>query len=293
MKKKFLVTVSNDFDQLTAIEFLCSFFLPQSRHQLTLYHICRLDSNDMNKALLQMWDEPDARVAKRLSFGARKSLDRATDMLGSSQMSVDDIITKTVAERFGKVKDILSEGAGGLYDAIILGKRASYALQWFFERPADEIAQAIVNDPSFSTPLWICPEIEQGRKNVLVCLDGSKNSDRVVDHVGYILTRQTQHSITLYVVDNGAGIDHDIAFNRAREILAGHDISNERIDTDSEWGISVSNCILAKAAKGHYAAVAVGLHGRNKGLLKDIRLSGGATAKLISRIEKASLWVCP
>lgn len=292
MNKNFLVTVSDDYQNLTSLEFICSFFKQLSEHKITLLHISRLDATDMNKSLMKMWDEPDEDGKCRLTVGAKKALDKSLNMLKNSEMAVDQMITKTFAERYGKVKDILNEGSEGLYDAIILGKRASYTLQWFFDRPADETAQAIIQDTSLKTPLWICPQPVAGRKNVLVCVDGSEGALQAVDHVGYILSRQDQHAITLFHVKNGANVDTAEIFGKARQILYNHDITEERISTDTAWGISVAGTIATYAQKSGYAAVAVGLEGSDQNLLKRINLEG-TTASLITRAEKFSLWCCP
>ena len=293
MNKHFLVTVSNDYQHLTGVEFICSFFKQLSEHQITLLHICRLDANDMNKTLLEMWDSPDERVSGRPTIGAKKALNNATKLLSNSKMSVDQMITKTSPERYGKIKDILSEGTSGLYDAIILGKRASYALQWIFERPADETAKTIIRDSSLSCPLWVCPEPEIGRKNVLLCLDGSEGSYRAVDHAGYVLSRQDQHRITLFHVENGVGLDTSEIFKKATEILHNHQINDERIHTHTTWGINVAGTISGYAEKSGFAAIAVGLEGGDQGILKRINLAGGTTSSLIERTENISLWCCP
>ena len=293
MKKHFLATVSNDYDQLTGLEFVCSFFKKLSEHQVTLLHICRLDAGNTNKALLEMWEHPDERVSGKPTIGARKALDKATEMLSQSKMSVDSMMTKTFAERYGKIKDILNESSSGLYDAIILGKRASYTLQWFFERPADETAKAIIHDSSLNAPLWICPEPESGRKNVLVCVDGSEESFRAVDHVGYILSLQDQHNITLFTVDNGSGLNPDKIFQKSIKILGDHAIANERIRTETTWGLNIAGTITSYAEKNNFAAIAAGLHGVNEGFMKRMSLAGGTTSSLIERAEKVALWCCP
>lgn len=293
MKKNFLATVSNDYDQLTGVEFICSFFKNLSEHRVTLLHICRLDASNTNKALLEMWQNPDERVKGRLTVGAKKALDKATEMLSVSNMSVDSMITKTFAERYGKIKDILNEGEGGLYDAIILGKKASYTLQWFFDRPADETAKAILRDGSLSTPLWVCPIPEVGRTNVLLCVDGSAGSFRAVDHVGYILSLQNQHNITLFLVENGAGLNSDKIFQESIKILKDHAIASERISTHTTWGLNIAGTIISYAEKYSFAAIAVGLRGNNKGFMKSINLAGGTATSLIERVEKVSLWCCP
>lgn len=293
MNKHYLVTVSNDFEHLTGVEFICSFFKSRSEHQITLLHICRLDSKIATNSLLEMWDNPDDRVKGKLTVGAKKAMDKAITLLSDSRMSVDEMITKTFAERYGKVKDILNEGSSGLYDAIILGKRASYTLQWFFERPADETAKAIIADSSITTPIWVCPAPEKGRKHVLVCVDGSDESLRAVDHVGYILSKQDQHNLTLFHVENGAGLDIDTIFKKSLLLLNEHNIDRQRVTTESTWGINVAGTISSFAEKGNFAAIAVGLRGVDKGIMKRMNLAGGTTASLIERAEKISIWCCP
>jgi len=293
VNKHFLVTVSDDYEHLTGVEFVSSFFKQVSEHQITLLHISRLDAKDMNQSLMKMWDKPDDQVNGTLTIGARKALDKSVEILSNSSMSVDQMITKTFPERYGKIKDILSEGATGLYDAIVLGKRASYTLQWFFERPAEETALKIVRDNSLTSPLWICPETDVGRKNVLVCVDGSEGSYRAVDHAGYILSLQDQHKITLFHVENGAGLNTKEIFEKSTRILHGHDIVDERITTDTTWGLNVAGTISSYAESKAMAAIAVGLEGVDEGILKRMHLAGGTTASLIEKAEKISLWCCP
>ncbi|MCP3890925.1 MAG: universal stress protein [Desulfobulbaceae bacterium] len=293
MGKQFLVTISSSVDHLFGVKFICSFFNKMSDDRVTLFHICRRDSNDMNKILLAQWDDSASNIQGHLSVGTRRSINKAKGILGESKMSIDQIITKTVDERYGKVKDILGESSRGFYDAIILGRRASYSLQWMFERSADETVQAMIKDSSCSSPLWICPESEPGRKNVLVCVDGSENAYRAVDHVGYILSTQHQHTITIFHVENGNGEESEGMFQRAEAILQEHNIGTDRISRNSIRGISASRSILGEIKNGGYSAVALGMRGQTRGLLRDLNLAGGTTLKLISKIDKTALWCCP
>jgi hypothetical protein len=293
MKKHFLVTISNDPGLLFGVRFICSFFNTIAEQQVTLLHICRQDDNDMARALNQMWQGPADGIQGRLTVQARKAINKAKDLLQQHRMSIDQIMTKTSAERYGKVKDILSEGAKGLYDAIVLGRRATYALQWMFERPGDETAHAIIRDSGCTTPLWICPEAPADRKNVLLCLDGSENSYRAADHVGYILAGQDHQRITLFHVATGTGAKSTEIFGRAEAILHEHTIGDERISRNTSRGLTVPGAIQSEVDKGGYAAVAVGLQGEKQGLAKNLSLAGGTTTKLISKVEKAALWCCP
>jgi len=228
-----------------------------------------------------------------LTVGARRGIDRSLERLSSSKMSIDVMMTKTVPERYGKVRDILLEGSNGLYDAIVLGRRASYTLQWLFERPADEVVQAMIRDHTLTTPIWVCPQTAPGRKNVLLCVDGSENSYRAVDHVGYMLADQEQHLVTLLNVKTSNGPASSEIFARAEKILHDHRVRDERIETIATWGLSVPAAILARVNRDGYAAVALGLHGLATGLLKGFNLAGGTTSALVGKIEGASLWCCP
>lgn len=293
MRKHLLVTISNEAYNLYGVQFLCSFFSKLVEHRLTLLHICRQDYSEMDKTLNQMWTNPEANVEGQLTVGGKRALDRTKQLLAQSKMSIDLVKTKTVGERYGKVKDILTEGAEGLYDAIVLGRRASYTMQWLIERPAGETAQAMIKDSCFTSPLWICPEPGVKRKNVLVAIDGSENGFRAVDHVGFILSKQPQHEITLFHAETGSSVDQQILFARARKILSEHNIGEERIHQQTTWSLAIPGTILTEVEQGGYAAVAVGLHGHERSLLKDYNLAGGTTAKLIAKIEKAAVWCCP
>jgi nucleotide-binding universal stress UspA family protein len=293
MKKHFLVTVSFDSAHLTGVGFLCSFFQKLSEHQVTLLHICRMDSQSMNATLMETWENPEDKLNGKPTVGAKQALEKARAMLSKGSMSVDQIVTKTYAEQFGKVADILNEASKGLYDAIVLGKRASYTLQSFFERPGDETAKEIIRGKALTTPLWICPEPEEGLRNVLVCVDGSKNALRAVDHVGYILSKQPQHSITLFNAQSGTGRDADVIFKEAKAELYEHGISDDRIHTATSWGLSIPATIMSYAEKGSFAAIAFGLHGVKESLLKSINFAGGTAGKLIEKTNKISLWCCP
>lgn len=294
MSLHFLVSISSDTENLNGVRFFSSFFQESEGCGLTLFHIARLDSSDSSAALMEMWKNPEEGVEGKLTTGAYKALNRARRHLRSDNIKVENMKTKTVQERYGKVRDILSEGSAGLYDAIILGRRATYALQWIFDRPGDEIPQAIIQESSLTCPLWVCTEPEEGRKNVLLCVDGSASSMRAVDHVGFVLSHVPQHRITVFQVSSSNNMNIQENFDETDKILAKHGINRERIQHREGSGLSVSGAILAEKNRGKYAAVAIGLEGNQEGgALGALGIKGGTAATLINKISKASLWICP
>ena len=291
MKKHFLVTISNDVDNLYGVRFLCAFFRSIGEHQVTLFHVCRSDDSSMAKTLSQMWQGPSEGIEGQLTVSARQAIFKARELLAAHNMGVEQMKTKTFAERFGKVKDILAEGSHGLYDAIVLGRRASYSLQWLFERPADETVLTLIKDSCCTTPLWICPEPEPQGGDVLLCLDGSQNSLRAADHVGFMLSGQEQHGITLFQANSDEGKAETI-FAAAEGILAGHGIDASRMRRKSDRGLSVVSTLLGELHQGAYAALAIGFRGERQEAEGGSGV-GSITARLIGKLEKASLWCCP
>ena len=289
----YLVTTSSNTGNLLAVQFLSSFFSNCSKISVTLLHICRQDSSDTCQGLTEMWEKHDDTVTGKLTVGAKKSLDKAKELFNRSSIPIEQMITKTVAERYGKVKDILTEGNRGHYDAIVLGRRATYALQWMFAKASDELPQAMITDKSLQTPIWICCEHDPGRKNVLICVDGSENSFRAVDHTGYVLSHTEDHSATLFHVNSGTGVDESALFKKAETILLDNGVKSERISSRSGRGLSVANAIISEGNRGGYSAVALGLAGEGKKLLEEYGLMGGTTSTLIHKAEKFALWCCP
>jgi len=294
MDLHFLISISSASENLFGVRFLCSFLQPFSDCKVTLFHIGSGKGASSAAMLMNMWENPDGQQNVQPDTAAAKAMAQAEKLLEDANFCKDALQTKTVRERYGKIRDILGEAANGLYDALILGRRASYALQWMFERPADEIPQAMIRDAALSSPLWLCTEPEEGRQNVLLCIDGSSSGLRTADHVGYILSCALRHHVTLFHVTMPMQpLDNEI-FERPIEILQRHTISMDRIQVKTVTGLSVVNAILAEENRGNYAAIAVGLNGITQMVsLKSPKGVGKTTSSLITKMGKAAIWCCP
>lgn len=294
IKPHFLINISSDTENLYGVRFFSSFFKNGSECDVTLFHISRLDSRDSSASLMEIWKGPEDSVLSSLNKSAQKALSRARRNLKSNAVTISEMKTKTVQERYGKVKDIIGEGSAGLYDAMVLGCRATYALQWLFDRPGDEIPKALIQDTTLSCPLWVCKEPEEGRENILLCVDGSESSMRAADHVGYILNHTPDHKVTVFHVATAADDKSQEIIESAAKILRSHNIAEDRIDKKTGWGVSLANVILAEKNRGRYAVIAMGVRGNQKGsLLGTIGMGGDTAATLIGKISKAALWIIP
>lgn len=287
-----IINISSDTENLYGVQFFSSFFEHVAGCKVTLFHIYSSGNRLTSSSLLDAWENPEQNLQSSLSKTARIALDKANRILGQASQ-ISETKTKTIQEKFGKVKDILSEGSQGYYDAMILGKRATYTLQWMFDRPGDEIATELIKDGSLTTPVWICGSPEPGRKNVLLCVDGSPSSLRAADHVGYILSKAQDHDVTIFHVTTTRTSRIQTIIDETTDVLLSHGISPERITGKRGWGLSVPGAILGEKNYGRYAAVAVGLHGIQSGFFDNFGIQNGVIATLINKIEKAALWCCP
>ena len=93
----------------------------------------------------------------------------------------------------GIVGDIAKEGKIGHYDAVVLGRRGYLVFECFLQ---DSVTREIL-DRKIDFPIWVCRQFEENRKNVLLCVDGSKQSLHIADHVGFVLKDEEEHTVTI------------------------------------------------------------------------------------------------
>ncbi|MGW8195815.1 MAG: hypothetical protein ACWGOX_16290 [Desulforhopalus sp.] len=294
MKLHFLVSISSVTESLYGVRFLCSFLGSYSDCDVTLFHIHAPAQKKSSAVLQSMWDEPGVPSVATLDASASKALRTSRQLLQAGNININAVTAKTVREKYGKIRDILTEGANGLYDAIILGKRATYALQWMFERPADQTAQELIRHAALRSPLWNCNEPEEDREHVLLCLDGSESALRMADHVGYILSFVLHHHVTLFHVSSSRTSGSDKILDQGEAVLLSHNIARERIHKKAKTGAPAANAILKEEQNGRFAAVAVGLNRQtDKTMTHSVKSAGKTTSILLSKITKASFWCCP
>ncbi len=288
MDRHLLVTISNDPQHLHGIRYVAYFFHNKKDIRLTLFNVVA---------------ESPAVWAEELSFEtvtqgeemARKNLDRSMKTLAECKrilvqhgFSPDNIDTKHTSQGMSRAMTILREGEEGLYDAVVLGRRATMKL----EEVLDESVSKGLLMEEITFPLWICRDPEWGRHNVLLCADGSEPSLRVADHVGFMLEKEPEHSVTmLHVNRSGRARDVDEIFARTREALERNGVAAERIHSRVLESSKPAQAILKEAQERRYAAVAVGRTGAGGGLLGRLFM-GSVSMALFREIREAALWAC-
>ena len=189
-----------------------------------------------------------------------------------------------------KADDIIKEGAHGLYDAVVLGRRG---LSWIEEAIDGSVSKDILAR-KFNFPFWFCHQSAPERKNVLVCVDGSDAAYRMVDHVGFMMGQEKKHEITLLVVSKNistSGEKIKNIFAKSKEHLLNNSFPNEMVTTKTIENGNIAKAIMEEAQQKKYAAVAMGRTGGGQGLLGKLFI-GSVSNKVFREIEETSLWIC-
>jgi hypothetical protein len=286
MKKHLLLTVGDDLNSLYGVRFVASFFRNKADTSLVLFYVApRYDAMDTREAGLQ--HQMDRRMADMYREKGQNALDVSLRFLCDHGFASDNLSTKLIFKRHGTAKDIVQEGHDGLYDAVVLGRRG-YTL---FEGALSNSVSRDMLDRDVDFPLWICRRPEMGRKNILLCVDETEPSMRIADHVGFILTAEEDHNVTLMHVDSGEGKNVDAILEQARHKLTENSVPEERIRTLVKRSSKVVKSILEEVERGAYAAVAVGRGGtQTKSMFKKWMI-GSRSTNLLEILDKAALWV--
>jgi hypothetical protein len=286
MERHFLLTVGDDLNSLYGVRFAGCFFTDRAEVRLTLLYVApRFESMDPGEDVLQ--HQMDRRLAKVYREKGQAALDAGQKYLCDHGFVKEMMTTKLIAKRYGTVQDIVAEGHAGLYDAVILGRRG-YSL---FEKSFTNSVSRDILDRDLDFPIWICRRPEEGRKNVLLCVDESEPSLRIADHVGFILSQEEEHAVTLLHVDSGEGKNVELLLEQARARLTENHIPQERIRTLVVRSTKVVKAILEEVEKGAYAAVAVGRGGSQPTGMLQRWFMGSRSMNLLEVLDKAALWV--
>lgn len=287
MQKKLLITVSDEVSYLYGIRFVGSFFRNKSALSSTLFYVApHADFTDAD-----IWQKPaelDRKAARAAQKKARQALDTARRKLCEHGFPEENVGVKFILRQFGTAKDIIREARAGNYDAVVLGRRG-YAI---FESILSSSVTRQILDLDVDFPIWICRRPEENYRNVLLCVDGSIASLRMVDHVGFMLKDENQHSVTLFHVDTGEVENKEAIMSESRNKLIENGVSDLRIESVVAPSAitGVAKRILEEMGAKSYAAVGVGRVGIRKGRFKEW-LIGSRTMKLVESMEKAALWI--
>ena len=272
MLKHFLLSISDDPSHLYGIKFVNDFFQHKDNVRFTLFFIAPRSGKDVEFEL-------DQHVVEACDL----SLETARQRLMMGGFVEENILCRIKKRSASKVKDIIHEANKGLYDALILGRRGISRLE---ELINDSVSMRVLEQERKS-PLWLCREPDPGRKNVLLCVDGSEPALHIADHVGFMLKDEKQHEVTLFHVTPKGASTSDI-LDPAKKELIKNGVDSQRIHTKTASGSNVEQLIEREASAGKYAVVAAGYAEKKKSGLFSL---GSTSKKLCYNLKGAALWL--
>ena len=288
MDKHLMVTVSADPNIFHGVWYTSRFFDFKHDVRLTLFHIAPNPPTVWPHEMDHQTLSEKRRRAEEIEQRGRFALAEAKKNLVQAGFLPEKINEKFIFGSFSKIKDIAREGEYGLYDAVVLGQKGYMGLEDLLQQSVSKQLLGQV----FSFPLWLCRMPERDRRNVLLCVDGSKPSLRMADHAGYMLSGEPGHDLTmLRVLKKGQQDDSEEIFAASLEKIVKEGTEASRVTSKVCQAESVSQAILREAEQGRYSAVALGRTGSGSGLMGRI-FFGSVSGELFKEIKGAALWVC-
>jgi len=292
MDKHLLVTLGGDTASSLSLRYVRGFFSNPGEVKLTLLYVVPKRYEEQSELTVNV-EAPEGGVMTCSPVNpevhcaaCQAVLDLGRQWLVDMGFPSSNVFTKLIANQRGTVRDIAHEATRGLYDAVVLGRRG---LSWFDEMFSDSVSHQMLWE-AVDFPVWICRDPEFHRTGVLVCADGSEQSLRVADHVGFVLRGEPRHKVVICHIDTENGADREAILRATREALLDAGMEPERIKVVTVAAKDPVKAILSEAERGAYAAVAIGRRtGKPTGLT---RIFGQVSLKLLRGLSKSALWLC-
>ena len=255
----------------------------------------------------------EAAAYQKLKIVQKRNADAAVNLLEKcKRVMVDQGVDEarielyTRPKKLGVAQDVLDKAEKGMYDALLVGRRGLTKTQQLF---MGSTSNKIVNNAA-NVPVWVVDgEIESMK--ILVAVDGSPTSLRVVDHLSYMVGGNPEVNVTFLHVtpkladfctidfeedeaqtleaamlaENAKCIDHFHA--QALTMLHEAGLAEEQVRFVTKTTTrSVAKVIRETARRGKYGTVVIGRKGQQKAFFM-----GGICNKLIQTMTNCALWV--
>lgn len=310
MNRKILLAVDDSRPSKLALDYAArmsimipdlNFFLLHIQPMVSLFLKEEARTSILARKKMEKISNRNARLALSLLDGYRG------DMVGRG-IAPDRIEVLTKARGLGFAKDIIEFAQQGHYDAIVVGRRGLSGIARLY---AGSITTDIL-EQSQVIPVWLVDgEVRAG--GILVAVDGSEASLRVIDHVSFIMSGNPETPVTLlHVTSNarnacGIGTDEppddelediilrgdkdciDRFYPRALEKFNKAGIEGERVRFETITGRRrIGKAIMDYAEKENFTTLAVGRRGIDKSFFM-----GSVSRYLINNLSESALWVIP
>jgi len=239
--------------------------------------------------------------------GARCAIEELKDLMVREGIPENRVEIVSKPMELGMAKDILNRAEQGVYGAIVLARRGLTPSRDFF---IGTIAAKVV-EHALKIPVWVATG-EAISMKIMLAVDGSENSLRVVDHLIHTVGAHPDLRVTLFHVlphlRHYYCVDFEKENPHLQEILHGEDKPRmedfyekalERLKTaglqerqieikNITHSYDISTAILGEAKVGGYGTVVVGRRGERSAFF-----TGRIAMRLVDKVSDQALWVVP
>ena len=307
MKKKILLAVDDSIHSADAIKYAVRMSLPVKDVSYTLFHVQPTISQYLlDKALTDFKAEAELKKAmEKNAEKAHRMLEKYKNRIVRMGISEERIDVVTAPKAVGLTKDILLYAERGLYDAIVAGRRGLSRIQKTFmgSISAKLLAHSMV------VPVWMVDgDVKSTR--IMVAVDGSETSLRMVDYVNLMVAGNPDIKLTLFHVmpepmeyipfrfpKDASDLRQIIAQGEKRHI---QDFCEDALQKFKDVGIkddqihvkiikparNTAKAITREAAKGNYGTVVIGRRGLDKAFFL-----GSVAKHVLDKISGRALWL--
>jgi nucleotide-binding universal stress UspA family protein len=312
MNKHILVGIDGSPASMAAVKYLGSIFGQGTRVKIDLLHILPevphlfLEPGESMAEMLQIQDFAE-RLREENRHKAASLLEEATGILtgaGIHQANIRPLVKEPSA---GVARDILELEQEGAYDGIVLGRHGMSAVEEFF---MGSITHKVLQH---TKGLVLC--VVHGKfdsRKLLVPIDSSPNSKRVLDHVAWLLSEAGPMEVTILhvlaplivrdatlmwtglaelesTVEQRLIDDAEEMLFQAKTYLIESDIPAFAIKTRLETRApGVARTILQEAREGGYSSIMIGRRGISR---TERFLFGSVSNKIVHQARDLAVWV--
>ena len=310
MNKKILLAVDNSRPSKSALAYAISMSSMVPNLNYVLLHI-----QPMVSLFLKEEARTKASARKQLEKMAKRNAQFANELLDAYRQEMlthginpERIETRTMPRDLGFAKDIIDTAQQNRYDAVVVGRRGLSGIAKLY---AGSVTTDIL-EQSQVIPVWLV-DGKVAPSNILLAVDGSEASLRMVDHVSFMLSGNSSTIITLLHVTNSAQnyCEIDLAemgepdfedmvvrgdkacidefYPLAMQKFKEAGLDEDRIRYESVSGHRrIGKAIVDFARKGNFGTLVVGRRGIDKSFFM-----GSVSRHLINKLDQGALWVVP
>ena len=310
MEKKILIAVDDSRHSKNAVRYAAGAYRTLKDMNFTLMHIQPTISQyllDEAKKNTKVYAELE-KVNRKNTETAQHLLEGYKEQMMALGVAEDDIKLATQRRMLGAAKDILEFSMAEHFDAVIMGRRGLSGLGEVF---IGSVSANVVNN-STNIPVWLVDE-EGSSKDILFAVDGSENSLKAVDHLAFMIAKNTDVKISFFhvtpklkdfcpvdfeeiqtealeeIIQQGDKECIDQFFSHAKKILNQAGIQESQIHVKVAEGLfRVGKAVLDEFQQGNFGTLVVGRRGMNRKFF-----TGSTSRYLINGFTEGALWVVP